>query len=214
MSQTNNIFAPRFTISDVTIHEKKRVYKQFFAIDDYKVSYKRFDGKETPILDREIFERDKNASVILPYDPVTDEVCLIEQFRPGALRDKLSPWLIEAVAGIIDEGETPEDAALRELKEEAGITLKIENLHYCLGQYPSPGGISEYASIFIANCDLSHLGNHGGLDSEFEDIRVFKVPFEDAYKQIETGLVKNAAAIIALMYLKIHHEEFIKKGIK
>ena len=210
MSDALNLFAPKFNINDVTIHEKKRAYKKIFAIDEYKLSYKRFDGSTSPILDRHIFERDRDAAVILPYDPNTDEVCLIEQFRPGALKDKISPWLIEVVAGLIDDGETPEAAALRELKEEAKIEITQDNLHFCLGEYPSPGGIPEYVTIYIAACDLSHLANHGGLESESEDIRVFKVKFEDAYNQIATGGIRNSAAIIALMYLKLNYHKFKK----
>ncbi len=210
MADGNNIFAPRFNINDVKVHEKKRAYKNFFAIDEYQVSYKHFDGTTSPILHREIFERDHDASVVMPYDPKTDEVCLIEQFRPGCLKDKISPWLLEVVAGIIDDGETPEDAALRELKEEAGIEIEKKDLHFCMGEYPSPGGISEYVNIYIGICDLSHLDNHGGLESESEDIRVFKVKFEDAYNQIATGLIRNSATIIALMYLKLNYEKFHK----
>jgi ADP-ribose pyrophosphatase len=210
MSDTTNLFAPKFNINDVTIHEKKRTYKKFFAMDEYKVSYKHFDGSESPILERDIFERDHDASVVLPYDPNTDEVCMIEQFRPGALKDKLSPWLIEVVAGIIDDGETPEQAALRELKEEAQIEIAPENLHYCLSEYPSPGGISEYVNIYIATCDLSHLSHHGGLEDESEDIRVFKAKFDEAYKHINTGLIRNSATIIALMYLKLNYDKFKK----
>ena len=208
MSVTENIFAPRFGAADVTVHEKKRVFKNFFAIDDYKVSYKRFDGSPGPVLTREIFERDRDAVVILPFDPRTGEVCLIEQFRPGALRDKISPWLIEAVAGIIDHGETPEQTALRELEEEAGLKIAPADLHYCLGEYPSPGGISEYVTIYVATCDLSGLGSHGGLERENEDIRVFKVGFEEACAQIESGLIRNSAALIALMYLRLNYGRF------
>ncbi|MDO5351863.1 MAG: NUDIX domain-containing protein [Succinatimonas sp.] len=210
MSDALKLFAPKFTINDVTIHEKKRTYKKIFAMDEYKVSYKHFDGSTSPILDRHIFERDRDASVVLPYDPNTDEVCMIEQFRPGALKDKISPWLVEVVAGLIDDGETPEQAALRELKEEAKIEISPENLHFCLGEYPSPGGISEYVTIYIATCDLSHLSNHGGLESESEDIRVFKAKFEDAYNQIATGGIRNSATIIALMYLKLNYDKFKK----
>ena len=105
MSESDNLFAPRFSIKDVTIHKKERVYKQFFAMDRYEVSYKQFSGGETKVLVREIFERDADAVAVLVWDEKTDEVALIEQFRPGALKDAQSPWLIEIVAGIIDKGE-------------------------------------------------------------------------------------------------------------
>lgn len=195
---------PQFTIKDVVIHEKKRLFKEFFAIDEYKVSYKKFSGGETPILRREIFERDHDAVAILPYDPKTNEVILIEQFRPGALKDPVSPWLIEIVAGIIDEGETEMQAAIRELKEEANLQIREDDLHYINAVYPSPGGISEKVTLYWAYVDSSHLSAHGGLEVENEDIRIFKVPVEEAFKMCRTGRINNAACLISLMYLELN----------
>ena len=61
MDKSDNLFKPRFTLKDVRITEKKRVYKGFFAIDQYVLSYPRFDGGEQKPLRREIFERDHDA---------------------------------------------------------------------------------------------------------------------------------------------------------
>src|SRR3546814_9874688 len=70
-----------------------------------------------------VFERNPVAGV-LPYDPVQDAVVLLEQFRTGPMAAKDdNPWLIEIVAGIIEDGETPEDMARREATEEAGCTI-------------------------------------------------------------------------------------------
>jgi len=88
---------------------------------------------------REIFERGHAVSVVL-YDPDLDNLVFIEQFRPGALAAKsspwfdadFSPWLVETVAGIIGEGETPEQVARREAVEEADCKiLELEPVcHY------------------------------------------------------------------------------------
>lgn len=207
MGAKENLFTPRFTLKDVNILEKERVYKGFFAIDQYVVSYPRFDGLVQKLLRREVFERDADAVAILPYDPVTDEVQLIEQFRPGALSDPDSPWLIEVVAGMIDKGETAEQAAVRELNEEAGLNIKASDLIKICAQYPSPGGASECTTLYIAKVDLSKLESHGGLDNENEDIRVFKVPAKEAFKECFNGRIHNAAALITLMHLQLHHDE-------
>ncbi len=52
---------------------------------------------------REIFERG-HAAVLLPYDPQRDEVVLVEQLRIAAIDSAVSPWLLEMVAGMIEEG--------------------------------------------------------------------------------------------------------------
>lgn len=71
---------------------------------------------------REIFERG-HAAVLLPFDPVRDEVVLIEQIRlPHTTPVK--PRLLEMVAGMIEEGESVEDVARREAIEEAGLIVK------------------------------------------------------------------------------------------
>ncbi len=200
-------FEPRLSLKDVTIHEKKRVYQGHFAMDLYQVSYKRYDGGETPILAREIFERDMDAVAILPYDPVTDEIVFIEQFRPGALKDPVSPWIIEVVAGMIDEGETELEAACRELKEESGLTVAPEDLVYVNAVYPSPGGASERVTIYIARTDASHLIRPGGLDNENEDIRVFKAGCAEAFAMCANGRICNGATLVAVLNLQIHHDK-------
>lgn len=200
----DNLFSPRFTIKDVNIHNKERIFKKYFAIDEYQLSYKRFDGTQSKVFTREIFERDANAVGILIYDVKTDEVALIEQFRPGALNDPQSPWLIEIVAGMVDSGESEIQAAVREVKEEIGLEIKERDLHLISSILPSPGGISEKVTVYIAKADLSKLGEHGGLASDGEDIRIFKAKFDDAYMQVENGRIHNAIAMLSLMYLKLH----------
>ena len=49
-----------------------------------------------------------------PFDPVRDEVVLVEQIRIAAYDTSESPWLLEMVAGMIEAGETVEDVARRE----------------------------------------------------------------------------------------------------
>lgn len=201
----HKLFAPSFLQKDVQILEKKRVFKSYFAVDHYRVSYPQFDGGSSGVLEREIFERDQDAVVILPYDPGRDEIMLLEQFRPGALRDPVSPWLLEVVAGMVDAGETPEQAALRELQEEGHLRVAPGDLHYLYREYPSPGGTSERVTIYIAACDLHAISHHGGLPQEHEDLRLFTCTAAQAFAQVETGRICNAAAIIALLWLKLHH---------
>ncbi|MBQ9274717.1 MAG: NUDIX domain-containing protein [Succinivibrio sp.] len=208
MSDTQKLFAPRFTIKDVHIQKQERLFEKFFAIDNYTLSYRKFDGSEGRVVQREIFERGHDAVAVLPYDAVTDEVMLIEQFRPGALRDPVSPWLIEVVAGMIDEGESEIEAVIRELDEETGTYVTPSQLHYITAQYPTPGGCSERTSLYIADCDLSHIKNHGGLETENEDIRIFKVPAPDAFRECFTGRICNAAALITLLTLQLKHREY------
>lgn len=53
-----------------------------------------------------------------------DEVVLIEQIRIAAYDTSETPWLLEMVAGMIEEGESVEDVARREAIEEAGLIVK------------------------------------------------------------------------------------------
>ena len=214
MDRFDELVEPRFTIKDVVIHEKKRLFEKHFAMDLYRVSYKKFNGATTKIFDREIFERGTDAVALLPFDPVTQEVVLIEQFRPGALKDKVSPWLIEIVAGMIDIGESEIESAVRELQEESGLIVKPSDLHYVNAVYPSPGGCSEKVTIYIGRISANHLLSHGGLDSEGEDIRVFKLPVKNAFECCRNGRINNAPALLALQHLQIYYDEIRAEFLK
>ena len=214
MSNTDNLFSPRFFHKDVTIHKKERMFKSYFAMDSYDVSYRRFEGKESPIVTRELFERDSYAVAVLAWDEKTDEIALIEQFRPGALSDPVTPWLIEIVAGIIDKGESTVQTAIREAKEEIGVNISENDLFCFKTVYPSPGCITEKVTLYVAKTDLSHLGNHGGLESECEDIRVFKAKLSDAYEQVLHGRINNSIAMIGILYLMHNKEEVLKHFAK
>jgi nudix-type nucleoside diphosphatase (YffH/AdpP family) len=128
-----------------------------------------------------------DAAIVLPYDPKTDRVLLIEQFRFGPfLRDDPNPWMMEPIAGRIDLNEEPEQTAYRESLEEAGIVLyDILKVH---SGYASPGANTEYFHIFVGLAAIEkNSGILGGLASESEDIKGHVMSFEKFFAMLQAG---------------------------
>lgn len=192
--------------SAVEIVKRENGYQGFYQLDRVFLRHELFAGGMSREISREVFVR-HDAVCVLPYDPVRDEVVLIEQFRVGALGKIDNPWLIELVAGLIDkEGENdPEDIAHREGEEEAGLTFSA--LWPITRYFPSPGGSTEFVHVFLGRCDSTHAGGLHGLDEEAEDIRVTKWAYEDALQAVRDGRISNAASIIALQWLALNRAE-------
>lgn len=184
----------------VTLEAQRQAYSNFFSVEELTLRHRRFDGGESRV-ERAVFSM-ADAVVVLPYDPARDVVLLIEQFRPGPyLRGDRAPWSLEAIAGRIDGGESPEDAAHRETQEEAGLVL--DTLVPIAQYYPSPGGTNEYLYGFIGLSDLpDSLEGIGGMDSEHEDIRSMVVPFDALMDAVRSGEVQNAPLLIAALQLE------------
>lgn len=192
-----------FAKNDVEIIARETLYSGFFSMDLYRFRHRLFNGEMSGEIRREIFERG-HAAVLLPFDPVRDEVVLVEQIRIAAYDTSESPWLLEMVAGMIEEGESVEDVARREALEEAGLV--VGRTKPVLSYLASPGGTSERLSIMVGEVDATTAeGIHGQAD-ENEDIRVHVVSREQAYQWVEEGKIDNAASVIALQWLQLHYQ--------
>ncbi|MDO6428060.1 NUDIX domain-containing protein [Thalassotalea sp. 1_MG-2023] len=194
-----------YTQSDYTLHSKETLYQGFFKIDGYQVSHKKYDGSVSEVISREIFERD-DAVVVIPYDPALDQVILIEQFRAGAIRYGGNPWLLEFVAGMFEEHESPMDVAIREAKEEANIDIAPENMQKVMTYLSSPGGMSEAMHVYLAKVNSENIGGVFGLDEEHEDILVHVIKREQAMALLSEGKITNAATIIGLQWLALNYQ--------
>ena len=192
-----------FAKNDVEIIARETLYSGFFSMELYRFRHRLFNGEMSGEIKREIFERG-HAAVLLPYDPVRDEVVLVEQVRIAAYDTSETPWLLEMVAGMIEEGESVEDVARREALEEAG--LAIGRTKPVLSYLASPGGTTERSSIMVGEVDATTAKGIHGLADENEDIRVHVVSREQAYQWVEEGLIDNAASVIALQWLQLHHQ--------
>lgn len=84
---------------------KRDLYKGFFRMTEYRFKHRLFEGGWSEEVKREVFERG-NAGVLLAYDPKRDEVVLIEQIRIPAYETSETPWLLEVVAGMVEQGES------------------------------------------------------------------------------------------------------------
>ena len=132
---------------------------------------------------------------------------MIEQVSIGSLATSTSPWLLEAVAGIIDVDEVPEEVCYREAKEEAGIELT--KLTKALSYLASPGGTTERLHIYVGKVDASQAQGVHGLDYEGEDILVHRVPEEQALKWINEGKIENSATLIALQWFALNKQQVL-----
>lgn len=152
------------------IAQRDEPYSDYFSVEALRLRQRRHRGDWSPEMLRAVFVSG-DATVVLPWDPLRDRVMLIDQFRAGpAARGDLQPWFYETIAGRVDAGETPQEAALREGIEETGLTIH----HLIPGpeNYPSPGAVAEYLYMYVGIADLpDDAAGYGGLDTEDEDIR-------------------------------------------
>lgn len=192
-----------FTKNDLEIIARETLYTGFFSLVRYRFRHRLFNGGMSGEVQREIFERG-HAAVLLPYDPVRDEVVLIEQIRIAAFDTSDTPWLLEMVAGMIEVGESDEEVARREADEEAG--LAVGRVKRMLSYLASPGGTSERTAVLVGEVDATQASGIHGLVDENEDIRVHVVSREQAYQWVEEGTIDNAASVIALQWLQLHYE--------
>lgn len=187
--------------SDVEIAIQETVFQGYFRMDALTLRHKRFDGSWTKNIRRELFQRG-DAVAVLPWDVKEDRVILIEQFRPGAIRASDSPWMLEAIAGAVEEGEPDEAVAHREALEEAGCTM--DTLLPITAYYPSPGACSEQIRLFIGRLTSAAVGEVRGVETENEDILVHSVAREDAIALLDSGKINNGLTIITLHWLARH----------
>ncbi|MDO8606517.1 MAG: NUDIX domain-containing protein [Phaeospirillum sp.] len=194
--------------TDVEILSKETVFQGYFRIDRYRLRHRTFAGGWSGEMVREVFERG-HAVVVLLYDPDRDSVALIEQFRPGAYAAGWHPWLIECVAGVIEEGEHADDVAWRETKEEAGAEPSAM-IH--IGDYlVTAGGSSESCRLYCAKIDSSIVSGIHGLAHEGEDIRVLVVSAAEALAMVRDGRINNSMATVAIQWLALEKDDLRRK---
>jgi ADP-ribose pyrophosphatase len=195
------IMEKQFVVLDKSIG-----YNGFFKLMRYTVKHTLFAGGWSADMPREVLERG-HAVAVLPYDPVRDEVVLVEQFRAGAISVAKTPdeaWLLEVVAGIIEVGEQPLEVVHRETREEAGCEISdLIPLYHFFG---SPGGAAETTQLFCGRVDSSQIGGVYGIAEEHEDIQVHVVSFAESQRLLAEGKIRAAPAVIALQWLALNRE--------
>jgi ADP-ribose pyrophosphatase len=192
-------------------HPVRPLEGAFFKLAAMEIGHRRFDGSQERGLRREVLVG-VDASLVLPYDPVRDRVLVIEQFRSGPLRrGDPNPWTLEPVAGIVDAGETPQEAARRETAEEAGLT--VDSVERMFSFYPSPGSSTDYFHCFVALADLpDDHATRGGLAAEAEDIRIHVLSRDAALQLIDNGEI-TAGPLITMLYWLDRNRTRLAKGV-
>ncbi len=164
---------------------------------------RRFDGAMSAERVWELWRRGK-AAAVLPYDPVSDRVVVIEQFRLPALAAGQDPVMVELPAGLAEPGEPAEAVVRREAQEEMGLT--VDRLHRIGAFLLTPGGADEVCTMFAGRVAVPATGADGligyaGLASEAEDIRVRALPASQAIEAALAGQYPNAVMTIGLLWL-------------
>jgi nudix-type nucleoside diphosphatase (YffH/AdpP family) len=172
-----------------------------------------------------------NAVVVLPVDFVKREVYLVEQPRHIRAfteseegkslfeRARRDGWTktedeitlprdavatLEAPAGMIDSGETPEQTAVRELCEETGLIIEEDSLEKVASYYPSVGGTGERITAFFAR-----LPENGTIrcaeslsDEDIHQVTVWRLGFDNIFAMLDKGEVMTASSNIIFRELR------------
>lgn len=203
------MFKQTLFAQDIKIIDKEVLHEGFCRVERYTLIQKRFDGGWSQPFTREFIAKPVAVGA-LPYDPRTKQLVLIEQFRIGAVRNSITPWLIEIVAGIKDQehAESDEEIVRREMREEAG--LEVEALMEICDYFTTPGCTTEKIKLFCAKVDATKAPQFSGLKEENEDIKVHVVSTQEAFAAVRSGKINNGSAIISLQWLELNLREVNK----
>lgn len=181
---TDNDSYKETTVKSETIYEGRILTLKLDTVELPNMKYAK----------REIALHPRGVGIIALTDVGT--MYMVKQYRVA-----IEKTIVEIPAGLVDPGETPQEAAARELQEE--IKFKPSKLTYLLDAYSSPGCSNEMLSIFVAEgLESSSLELD---DTEFLD--VLEVPIEELYRDIMNFKINDAKTVIAILYA--YHELFL-----
>ena len=184
------------------ILNKQNLYSGFFSLNKYEFIHQKHNGDWTDKIQREVFSG-AHVSTLLPYDPIRNEIILIQQFRAGVLSRYDDDYLYEIVAGIIDEGENAEDTAKRECLEETGCEVKM--IIPIQGYFPAPGSSESYYHLFLGKVDGFDGEKIMGLESENENILVKSFKVGHVREMLKNNQIKNGLTLIALQWFFLEY---------
>ena len=184
------------------IINKKNLYSGFFSLNKYEFIHEKHNGEWTSTVEREVFSG-ANVSALLPYDPIKKEIILIQQFRAGVLSRYDENYLLEIVAGIVDEGENPEQTAIRECFEETGCEVK--QIHPVQSYFPAPGSSESYYHLYLGEIQAFDGERIKGLEKENEDILVKSFKIDEVRQMLKEKKINNGLTLIALQWFFLEH---------
>lgn len=163
-------------------------------------SHVKFDGTKSKKVTHERIVRGDAVHVLI-FDPQHEIACLTKQIRPCVV-DTDSPYMIELVAGMIDKGESPIEAAIREAREEVGVELSPELMDVVAADvFLAPGSLTERTSIIIASADLRNVQSNGGLADENEDIKPIVCNVDELKMMVQDGIIRDLPSLTAINVL-------------
>ena len=174
--------------------KKISLSKSFFPFWRYQFLIKSLNKKIKPYkINREILGVG-DVVFALCYSPEEKKFYLIKQFRPFYYVRK-EKYKFELVGGLVDEGETLNQALKREIKEEIGVkTLKLKKLtKYC----PVPGYSDEIVHVYYAEVEKikdSHLYNK----FENEEIKISKLTLNQIKKINSSEQIQNVLTKVSI----------------
>src|SRR5580704_316117 len=175
------------------------LHQGFLRVYEYEFDVEKHGGGVARI-SREVMERG-NSVAVLGHDPNRHEVVLGNEFRPGVLVAGDYPYRDNLIAGVIDEGETALEAAVREMREETGLVLGNPVLIHS-GAYVSSGGTSEKISIVYGTVDTALAGGVHGNREEEENILSVVLPAKVFIERVRSGEINDLKTLVAGYWFK------------
>lgn len=162
--------------------------------------------------DREVEDHGQSACV-LPYDPARRVAMLVSLPRAPLLLAGSAESLLEAPAGMIDAGETPEAAVRREAMEEVGVRLGPVDL--VATAWPSPGVSAERSSLYLAAYGADdRSGKGGGLAEEHEAITLAEFPLAELAGLADTGRLTDLKTLTLVLALRLRRPDLFEDAPK
>lgn len=186
--------------AEVALGEPELLADGFRSYWRYRLTLKGVDG--SPVRQtRDLLHSDKVVAV-LPVDLEREEVVLIRQFRLAAHVATGEGEMIEIVAGVVESGEAPRDAAARECREEIGVVpgRLVELFTYMT----TPGITDEKIVLFLAEIDAEQVPARVADPVEGEQIEALRVPIEAALAALGENRMCNGPLLIALQWLALN----------
>lgn len=186
------------------ILKEEKILDEFFQVYKARVEHDTYYSNRTITANRVALDRGDSAAVLI-YEKDTDSFLFTEQYRyPSSRRD--CPFMLEIVAGAVDQDEQPEQAGIREIQEEIGY--EVSSLELIHEYFPSPGMSAEKIYLYftsVNSSDQKHKG--GGSISEKEDIKLVKLSRKQVQKKLQSGFFNNSITIIGLQWFFLTNQQ-------